>query len=139
VPITSLERIDLDLGTPPDYPALRVYCFDFADELRDDLYLKEIEFDAVGVAGGRTGYRVSFSIEDPTETVRSIRFPFAADISEPYRFRVLEILLDGQMQLGEWQVRDNWAAIVDATSTPERSRTALPTGEAAVLYMEALQ
>jgi hypothetical protein len=134
VPIAGVERVDLDLGAPPDYPALRVYCFDFADALRDDLYLKEVEFDAAGVAGGRTGYRVSFSVEDPAETVRSIRFPFAADISQPYRFRVLEVLFDGRVQDGEWQVRDNWAAIIDATSIPERSRAAPPG--TAVHYME---
>jgi hypothetical protein len=107
--------------------------------LRDDLYLKEIEFDAAGVAGGRTGYRVSFSVEDPTETVRSIRFPFAADISQPYRFRVLEILFDGQVRQSDWQVRDNWAAIIDATSIPERSRAAPRAGEAIIHYVEESQ
>jgi hypothetical protein len=123
VAVTSVKRIDLDLGSPPDYPSLRVYCFDFADNLRNDLFLKEVKFDAAGVAGRRTGYTVEFSRDAPAVTVRSVRFPFAVDIAQPYRFRVAEVLRDGQIKEGEWQIRENWAAIIDITSTADRRRS----------------
>jgi hypothetical protein len=39
----------------------------------------------------------------------------------------------------DWQVRDNWAAIIDATSIPERSRAAPRAGEAIIHYVEESQ
>jgi hypothetical protein len=123
VAVTSVKRVELDLGSPPDYPSLRVYCFDFTDNLRNDLFLKEVEFDAAGVAGGRTRYTVEFSRDAPAATVRSVRFPFAVDVAQPYRFRIAEVLLDGRKSEGEWQTRENWAAIIDITSTADRRRS----------------
>ncbi len=118
-----IQQIDLNERVPPGYPALEVFCYDFRDGLRDDLYAKQVELVAEGVAGGVVRRTALFSRTQRDMYATNVRFPFAVRLDRPYRYRVTEILDDGLRVAGAWRVGAPWIELLDLTTTTNADST----------------
>lgn len=110
-----IERYHLESTTPPNYASLVVYCFDFRDALREDLYEKAVVIEASGAAGGTTRHLAVFGSDTPEIYARTVRFPFAVDLRKPYRWRAEEVLTSGELKVGDWIESASWVEPIDAT------------------------
>jgi hypothetical protein len=122
------RRIDINESLPPGYAALEVYCYDFHDALRPDLYEKQVEIEATSVTGKPVTLAASFGAGTPELYARSLRFPVAVRFDRPYRYRVAETGVDGQARPRPWVAASSWSRILDLTSPPEE-QTARPSAE----------
>jgi hypothetical protein len=127
-----LQRVDLDDRTPPGWALLRLYCFDFKDSLRPELFSKKVVIEAQAVNGRPVVVEVKFLRSRPELFARSVRFPIAVRVDRPYRFRVVEAQPDGSEQVGEWAERASWAQILDVTSYARPSAAEDQSGEGAL-------
>lgn len=112
---SRMQRYHLESTTPPDYASLVVYCFDFRDELRAGLFEKVVVIEASGVVGGTTRHLAVFSGASPEIYAQTVRFPFAVDLRKPYRWRAEEVLVTGELQVGDWMESTSWVDPIDAT------------------------
>lgn len=120
------RRVDINETVPPGYAALDVYCYDFNNELRPDLYQKEVEIAAEGMGRRGVTMTAAFRRDQPDLYARSLRFPFAVRLDRPYRYRVTELRDDGSERVSPWQERASWVEILDITSPPEERPTPTP-------------
>ena len=114
-----LERIDFAEKAPPGYARLKVYCYDFKDGLRPDLFYKKVEIEAIAVGGKRVPLVAKFLNSAPDLYARTVRFPVAVRIDKPFRYRVVTATKDGTVNATSWQERQEWAPILDITSRPK--------------------
>lgn len=112
------QRVDFNEEVPPGYAALQVYCFDFKDALRPDLFYKKVEVEAVGVGGRSVAIETKFLFSQPDLYARTIRFPVAVQLDRSYRYRVSTAWRDGRSDVGEWLERNSWGRILDVTTRP---------------------
>jgi hypothetical protein len=113
-----LKRVDVNERIPPAYALLGVYCYDFREGLRPDLYLKRVQIEARGVAGDPVSREVVFERSSPDLYTHSLRFPFAVRLDRPYRYRVIEVSEDGRVMEGSWVEVESWVRPLDVTSAP---------------------
>jgi hypothetical protein len=112
-----LVQTDLNEGVPPSYPAMEVICFDFTEDLRPDLEMKTIEFEAIGVTGAVVRLRSEKFYRSNTDLhTRQIRFPYAVNMRKPLRYRVKEYSSEGGVEDTGWITRDSWVGGLDITS-----------------------
>jgi len=116
----AIQLTDINERIPARYPLLDIYCYDFSNELRPDLYAKKVEIKAFSVNGSEISTSFSFRQNKPDQYAKSIRFGYAIRLDKPYSFRVTEITNDGEMQAGEWTVRKEWSELLDITSPPDK-------------------
>lgn len=114
-----LHRVDLNESVPPGYAVLDVYCYDFNNNIRTDLYKKEVEIEAEGVGGRAVRLHTEFHSKQPDLYARSIHFPFAVRLDRPYRYRIVEIAKDGNISTGPWIARESWTQLLDVTTPIE--------------------
>lgn len=126
---TLLRRVDINQSLPPAYAALDVYCYDFNNALRTDLYEKQVEVEAVAVGGGAVSRLATFTATQPDLYVRGLRFPMAVRLDRPYRYRVTEVGLDGSTRTSEWTPGAEWGRVLDVTSPPAAGAAAGPPAE----------
>jgi len=117
---TLLRRIDVNEQLPPGYAALDVYCYDFNNGLRPDLYEKQVEIEADGVGGGKVVASTTFGSTQADLYARSVRFPVGVRLDRPYRYRVSETATDGRTRLAPWATAVSWDRILDVTSPPAK-------------------
>jgi len=115
------KKIDINERIPPDYPVLRIYCFDFNNALNPDLFAKVVDIEATAAAfTGRENnsvrLKVRFSQLQPDLYCQTVRSQFAVRLDKPYRFRTTDILLNSQMKVHDWQERTVWTNILDVTT-----------------------
>lgn len=125
------QRVDFNEQAPPGYGALRVYCYDFKDDLRPELFFKKVEIAATAVGGRETTLDFKFLKSQPDLYARSVRFENAVLLDHPYRYRVSEAKRDGTVEVGPWVERASWSEILDVTSRPEEPPATEPEPEAA--------
>ncbi len=118
----AVRRIDVDAQMPAGFAALEVYCFDFRDARRPDLYEKRVEVEATSVSGDPVRREVVFAREHPDVFAAGVRFPVAVRLKEPYRYRVTELRPDGSAAPGPWVPGRSWLDLLDVT-TPAPART----------------
>src|SRR5262245_55519298 len=111
-----LRRVDLDGRTPEGFPALEVYCYDFRDGRRPDLYEKRVEIEAESVGGESVRLGAVFARAHPDVWRASVRFPVAVKLARTYRYRVSEIRPDGTSATGAWREGRGWVALLDLTT-----------------------
>lgn len=120
------KKIDINDSVPASYAVLSIYCFDFNNALRPDLYEKDVEIQATSVTRKPLWKTVSFSKTTPDLYSSAVKFQFAVSLRDPYRFRVHEINNDGEETISPWQNGKSWSQILDVT-TPEAERPKLKT------------
>ncbi len=114
------QRVDFEEAAPPGYATLRVYCYDFKDELRPDLFFKKVEVEATAVDGRSTPVQVKFLPGQRDLYARTLRFPVAVRMDRPYRYRVVTASRDGSRSEGPWQDGPTWGRILDVTTPPDQ-------------------
>lgn len=112
-----LRQVDINSTVPPEYAALAVYCYDFNNELRPDLYAREIEIEAQSFSGDAVTVSAVFQKSQPDIYMHRIRFPFVVRLDKPYRYRVTDISFEKAPHSTEWIISPSWTSILDITST----------------------
>jgi hypothetical protein len=115
-----VQKIDINERMPAKYPLFDVYCYDFNQELRTDLYEKIIELKVSSVSGTDISTNYTFKESRPDVYAKSIRFPYAIRFDKPFYYRVTEINHDGDKNIGEWVRKTNWSELLDITSSPDK-------------------
>ena len=111
-----LRRVDIDAGTRTGYAAMDVYCYDFRDNRRPDLYEKQVEVEAESVGGRPVRLQAVFARAHPDVYQTSLRFPVAVRLDRPYRYRVAEVRPDGSSAQGDWRTGRDWLDVLDLTT-----------------------
>ena len=111
-----MKQIDINEGMPPEYAALDVYCFDFNNEIRPDLFAKKLEIRADGVGRGEVKTQLSFKATEVDTYAHAVRFPYAVRMDRPYFYRITEISREGEVNTSSWQKRTSWASMLDITT-----------------------
>lgn len=94
------QKIDLGGRMKVGYTGLDIFCFDFIENLEEDLYAKIVEV-AIPTAGRDLVETVTF--KDDGEYRSRIEFKLAKDLDEPYRYRITRVRQDGTRDAGVWQ------------------------------------
>lgn len=115
-----IQKVDINEKVPARYPLFDVYCYDFNNDLRPDLYIKKIEIKATSVNGSDVLSVFSFKQSQPELYAKSIRFPYAVRFDKPFYYRVTEINADGDAIATEWKQKKEWNELLDITSPPEK-------------------
>jgi len=110
------KQVDINSGVPPDYAALAVYCYDFQNDLRPDLYARRIEIEAEGVSGSIVKVNVTFQRSQQDLYHHRVRFPYAVRIDRPFRYRIVNIGEENGNHVSAWKVINSWTSIIDITS-----------------------
>ncbi len=124
-----VQKVDINERIPARYALFDVYCYDFANALRGDLYEKKIEIKASSVNGSYITNAFTFKEIQPDIYARSIRFPYAVRLDLPFFYRVTEIDHNGEGKMTEWVEKKEWNELVDITSPPEKFVKPKPTGQ----------
>ena len=111
-----LRRVDVDADSQVGFAVLDVYCYDFRDNRRPDLYEKQVEVEAEAVGGRPVRLQVVFARAHPDVYSASLRFPVAVKLNRPYRYRVAELRPDGSSTQGNWREGHDWARLLDLTT-----------------------
>ena len=112
------QRVDWNDEAPPAYAVVKVYCYDFANARRPDLFYKKIEIEAEAVDGSRIPLDAKFLYSQPDLYARTMRFPVAVHVDRPFRYRVTTASRDGNVREGPWIEKSTWGGILDITSAP---------------------
>ncbi len=120
---SRLRRYFLDGALPASYPSLAVYYFDMRNGLAGDIFLRQVQVEAVGVAGGTTRFSAFFEASRSNDYAATVRFPYAANLREPYRWRVIDVLLTGEMKTGPWVVGTDWNTVINASGPRDAARS----------------
>lgn len=115
-----IQKFDINEKLPAKYPLFDVYCYDFNNDLRADLFAKKIEIRATSVNGAEINTHFSFRASQPDRYSKSIRFPYAVKFDRPFYYRVTEINVDGEATSTDWMEKTEWSEILDITSTPDK-------------------
>lgn len=113
---TAIQKIDINEKLPSTYPLFDLYCYDFNNAIRPDLYAKKIEIRAISVNGNEINLTSMFLHNKPDEYARSIRFPYAVRFDKPYRYRTTEINMEGETLISDWIHSNSWSDIIDITT-----------------------
>jgi hypothetical protein len=116
----AIQKVDINEKVPAKYPLFDVYCYDFNNELRGDLYAKKIEIKATSVNGSDVLADFTFKSNRPDIYAKSIRFGYAVRFDKPFYYKVTEINTDGEPSATEWKQKREWSEILDITSTPDK-------------------
>jgi hypothetical protein len=111
-----VKQLDLNESIPPGYSVLSIYDYDFNNTIRPDLFEKMIEIEAVGAGGGKVQASAEFRFDQPEIYRRSVRFRYAVQLSQPYRYRVREIDQNGEETVSAWTSVRDWTPILDVTT-----------------------
>lgn len=114
-----VRQIDINESMPPGYAILNVRNYDFANNLRTDLYEKKVELQATGAGGSMVNAAISFLSKDKDITSINMRFKYAVRSDQPYRYRVRELLNDGRETVSDWKTISIWASMLDVTTRPQ--------------------
>ncbi len=108
----NFQRTDLGARMKFGYTGLDVFCFDFLENLDENLYAKTVEV-AIPARGRDLVEEATFKAE--TGYRSRIRFKLARDLDQPYRYRITKIYKDGSRETGAWQ-RKTGEAMLDITA-----------------------
>jgi hypothetical protein len=118
---TLVQKVDINERAPVKYPLFDVYCYDFNQELRADLFEKVLDIKAQSVNGADIISTAIFREDRPDVYAKSIRFPYAIRFDKPFYYRVTEIDHDGERNVSDWKQKTNWNELLDITSPPEKT------------------
>jgi hypothetical protein len=115
-----MQKMDINEEIPPGYPALEVRCYDFCDDLRPDLYAKNVEFKAQAAGRGEIVSKIRFDRKNPDLSVYHVRFSYAVKIDKPLSYRITEVSDEDMPFKSEWIAVESWNALIDVTSPKDK-------------------
>lgn len=113
-PLSFTMPVELDMGAHPDhfrkvdlggtmkvgYTGLDLFCFDFVENLDENLYAKMVE---VKIPSTGRDLVESFTFKEGGDYSTRIEFKLAKDLDRPYRYRITRIYKDGNQDTSLWQ------------------------------------
>src|SRR5712664_3450758 len=118
------RRVDLNQSVPPGFGVLEVRCYDFNNALRPDLAVKKVEVRATGAGGRALLQSATFRASAPEIAAVNLRFAQAVRLDQPFKWRTVEVALDGNVNVGPWTERADWAPVLDVTTAPKEQAAA---------------
>lgn len=115
-----IQKVDINERLPVRYALFDVYCYDFNNEIRADLYEKRVDIKATSVNGKEIITTLTFKQSQPEIFAKSLRLGFAVKFDKPFYYRVSEINHDGDMVTTDWKQKEEWGALIDITSSPDK-------------------
>jgi hypothetical protein len=116
----AVKKIDINENyMPPAYAVLSIYCYDFKDNVRPDIFFKAIELEAVGVSGEPVRTQVKFAQKQPDLNNQSVQFEYAVKMNKPLRYRIIETNKNGQKTTSEWKTLQQWKPMIDISSNAD--------------------
>jgi hypothetical protein len=115
-----IKKVDINEKLPAKYALFDVYCYDFNNNLRPDLFSKKIEIKAISVNGNEVISAFSFKQTRPDLYAKSLRFAYAVRFDKPIHYRVTEIDNNGEVNTTQWKLKKEWSDIIDVTSSAEK-------------------
>jgi hypothetical protein len=112
----AIKQVDLNERNPANYPLLPVYCFGFRDELLQQVSVREIEIEAIGVSGKKITATYQFWEKERDVTLARVRFPYAIDLNKGYKYRLRDITSDGNEKRSEWISVASWNLPLDISA-----------------------
>jgi hypothetical protein len=109
-----LRRVDVSDAS--GFGALDLYCYDFRDNRRPDLYERQVEVEAESVGGRPVRLNAAFARDHPDVYSVNLRFPVAVKLDRPYRYRVTDVRSDGSSKQGSWSSGRDWVGLLDLTT-----------------------
>ncbi len=106
------QKMDLGGRMKMGYTGLDIFCFDFVEQLEENLYAKIVEV-AIPTPGRNLIETVTF--KDDGEYRSRIEFKLAKDLDQPYRYRISRVWQDGSREAGEWQEKEG-ETLLDITA-----------------------
>ncbi len=108
---SRFSKIDLGGRMVRGYTGMDVFCFDFLEQLDENLYSKVVEV-AIPTPGQPLVESVTFKKDSPYRT--RITFKLAKDLDTGYKVRITRIFMDGSQKPGPWTLRMG-EAMLDVT------------------------
>ena len=93
------------------YTGIDIFCFDFLEQLDENLYSKIVEV-AIPTTGAPLKESVTF--RQDSDCRRRIEFKLAKDLDTPYKVRITRIFNDGKTEQGDW-IKRQGEAMLDIT------------------------
>jgi hypothetical protein len=93
------SKMDLGGRMKVGYTGLDVFCFDFMENLEENLYAKIVEV-AIPTTGRDLVETITF--KEDSDYRNRIEFKLAKDLDRPYRYRILRIYNDGSQKDSPW-------------------------------------
>lgn len=106
------QKMDLGGRMQMGYTGLDIFCFDFIENLEENLYAKTVEV-AIPAPGRNLIETVTF--KDDGEYRSRIEFKLAKDLDQPYRYRISRVWQDGSRDVGAWQEKEG-ETLLDITA-----------------------
>ncbi len=124
--LTWTVQIEMDMKAYPDhfskmdlggrmkvgYTGLDVFCFDFIENLEENLYAKIVEV-AIPTTGRDLVETITF--KEGSDYRNRIEFKLAKDLDQPYRYRMIRIFNDGSQKDSPWTEKSG-EALLDITA-----------------------
>ncbi|MBN2419513.1 MAG: hypothetical protein JXL81_09035 [Deltaproteobacteria bacterium] len=106
------SKMDLGGRMKVGYTGLDVFCFDFIENLEENLYAKIVEV-AIPTSGRDLVETITFKEEGDYRD--RIEFKLAKNLDQPYRYRIIRIYNDGSQKSSTW-LEKTGEALLDITS-----------------------
>jgi hypothetical protein len=106
------QKMDLGGRMKVGYTGLDVFCFDFIENLEEDLYAKIVEV-SIPTAGRDLVETITFKADG--EYRSRLDFKLAKDLDRPYRYRITRVKRDGTRETGPWQEKQG-ETLLDITA-----------------------
>lgn len=110
--LEHFQKVDLGGRMKMGYTGLDIFCFDFIENLEENLYAKIVEV-AIPTPGRNLIETVTF--KDDGEYRSRVEFKLAKDLDQPYRYRISRIWQDGSREAGEWREKEG-ETLLDITA-----------------------
>ena len=131
--LTWTIPVEMDMKAHPDhfgktdlggrmkvgYTELDVFCFDFIENLEENLYAKVVEV-SIPTAGRDLVETVTF--KNNGDYRNHIEFKIAKNLDQPYRYRILRIFNDGSQEAFPWHEKSG-ETLLDITSYKNTDNT----------------
>ncbi len=106
------NKMDLGGRMKVGYTGLDVFCFDFIENLEENLYAKIVEV-AIPTTGRDLVETITF--KEGGDYRNRIEFKLAKDLDQPYRYRITRIFNDGSQKTSPWMEKSG-EALLDITA-----------------------
>lgn len=116
VPFSSTLPVEFDIKAHPSlfsktdlggrmvrgYTGIDIFCFDFLENLDENLYSKVVE---VAIPTPKNPLVESVTFRKDSDCRTRIKFKLAKDLDIGYKVRITRIFLDGRSETGPWVIR----------------------------------
>jgi len=100
------------------YTGIDVFCFDFLEQLDENLYSKVVE---VAIPTPKQMLVESVTFRRGSDCRTRIEFNLAKDLDTGYKVRITRVFLDGSSEKGQWVLREG-EAMLDVTDYREEGK-----------------